>query len=100
VRLKKEIEAEIAKLQEELEEANIYYFNKIIRNSSSYSDQEKIKIFNMLHMTAINIFRDVEENNYIEEVVDANCFELIMDLIAKDDDEFWSHFRSLLKFRS
>jgi len=83
---------EIDALKEKLKEENL---NEILKKKSDYTDEEKIKVFDMMYKYVMDILKTRMEDGWTDEDAPEYMFETMMGIVAKDKTRFWKWYSSL-----
>lgn len=69
--------------------------NLAIKDLSEFTDEEKIKWFDRLYKSSLDVVEEVEKNGYINEDTPHFIYEDVMGIVARDRNAFWKYFNSL-----
>ena len=94
-KLKRELAEAKARLEKLEKEEKTAGRDSAIKKLEEYTDEEKIKFFDILYESAISELKTVEECGYHNEDCAHYAWEEYIQILARDNKLFWNYFNSL-----
>jgi hypothetical protein len=70
--------------------------NLAIKDLSEFTEDEKIKVFDKIYESALDLVNQVEVSGFINEDIRHYLYEDVITIIARDEKAFWLYFKSLM----